>query len=130
MGATDRAFKRLLDIFGSLDSARSLLAGWISSITILIKLTSKGPVLYSQKRMGADGRIFTFYKFRTMPIDAEAKTGAVWATPSDDRATPIGKWMRRTSLDEIPQFFNVLRGDMSLVGPQARAARFREPVQT
>lgn len=117
VGATDRAFKRLLDILGSL-ILLILFSPVALTLAVLIKLTSKGPILYSQKRMGADGRIFTFYKFRTMPIDAEAKTGAVWATPSDDRATPIGKWMRRTSLDEIPQFFNVLRGDMSLVGPR------------
>ena len=94
VGATDRAFKRLLDIIGSL-ILLILFAPVALLISILIKLTSKGPILYSQQRMGADGRIFTFYKFRTMPIDAEAKTGAVWATPSDDRATPIGKWLRR-----------------------------------
>ncbi|MBI4404157.1 MAG: sugar transferase, partial [Deltaproteobacteria bacterium] len=65
-----------------------------------------------------DGRVFTLYKFRTMSTDAEKETGPVWATEDDQRKTPFGRWLRQTSLDEIPQFFNVLKGEMSLVGPR------------
>jgi len=117
VGATDRMLKRLFDILGS---AAFLLAfsPLYAVIALLIKLTSRGPIFYSQERMGADGHVFTLYKFRSMRIDAEKETGAVWAIQNDSRTTPIGKWLRRTSLDEFPQFYNVLRGDMSLVGPR------------
>jgi exopolysaccharide biosynthesis polyprenyl glycosylphosphotransferase len=84
----------------------------------LVRLSSKGPVLYRQERMGLDGRTFQCLKFRGMFVDAESRSGPVWARKDDDRVTPIGRWLRRTSLDEIPQFFNVLRGDMSVVGPR------------
>jgi Undecaprenyl-phosphate glucose phosphotransferase len=87
-------------------------------IAALIKLTSPGPVLFVQERMGLDGRSFLMLKFRSMRVDAEAVTGAVWARPSDDRRTRFGAFLRRTSLDELPQLWNVLRGDMSLVGPR------------
>jgi Undecaprenyl-phosphate glucose phosphotransferase len=87
-------------------------------IAIAVKLTSRGPVFYAQERMGLDGRTFKMYKFRSMRIDAEAATGAVWAQAGDDRRTPIGSFLRATSLDEIPQFWNVLVGNMSLVGPR------------
>jgi Undecaprenyl-phosphate glucose phosphotransferase len=87
-------------------------------IAIAVKLTSRGPVFYAQERMGLDGRTFKMYKFRSMRIDAEAATGAVWAKAGDDRRTPIGSFLRATSLDEIPQFWNVLVGNMSLVGPR------------
>ena len=110
-------FKRMTDF---VLSAIALLA--LSPILLLIavavKLTSKGPILYSQERMGLDGRTFHMLKFRSMRVDAEASTGAVWARPGDDRRTPIGTFLRSTSLDELPQFWNVLRGDMSLVGPR------------
>jgi Undecaprenyl-phosphate glucose phosphotransferase len=117
VGATDRAMKRLVDIVGSL-SFLALFSPLYLAIAALIKLTSRGPIFYSQERMGADGKLFTLYKYRSMRIDAERDTGAVWAVPNDSRTTPIGKWLRRTSLDEFPQFFNVLKGDMSLVGPR------------
>lgn len=87
-------------------------------ITLLIKLTSKGPIFYFQERMGLDGRTFQMIKFRTMKIDAESKTGAVWAVSNDERKTSIGSFLRKTSLDELPQLFNVLLGQMSLVGPR------------
>jgi exopolysaccharide biosynthesis polyprenyl glycosylphosphotransferase len=116
-GASDRVLKRLFDILGSL-AFMLVFSPVYLAIAILVRLTSKGPIIYSQLRMGADGRVFTFYKFRSMRIDAESVTGAVWAVKNDDRTTPIGHWLRRTSLDEIPQFFNVLRGDMALVGPR------------
>src|SRR5690606_5625571 len=88
------------------------------AIAIIIKLTSKGPVLYSQERMGLDGKTFKMLKFRSMRTDAEAQTGAVWAQENDPRVTWIGSILRKTSLDELPQLFNVLKGDMSCVGPR------------
>ncbi len=88
-------------------------------IAILIKLTSPaGPVLFRQPRVGLHDRRFTVYKFRSMIPDAEAQTGPVVASPNDDRATPVGRVLRRLSLDELPQLFNILKGDMSLVGPR------------
>jgi Undecaprenyl-phosphate glucose phosphotransferase len=87
-------------------------------ILILVKATSKGPAFYSQERMGLDGKIFSMLKFRTMETQAEKETGPVWASKSDSRRTPIGTFLRRTSMDELPQFLNVLRGDMSIVGPR------------
>lgn len=85
---------------------------------LLVKLSSPGPIFYKQERMGLDGKKFMCIKFRGMYVNAEEKSGPVWAKKSDDRTTSIGKWLRKTSLDEIPQFFNVLRGDMSIVGPR------------
>jgi Undecaprenyl-phosphate glucose phosphotransferase len=117
VGATDRAMKRLVDILGSL-AFLLVFSPLYFTIAVLIKLTSRGPIFYSQERMGADGKLFTLYKFRSMRVNAEGETGAVWAVPNDSRTTPIGKWLRRSSLDEFPQFFNVLKGDMSLVGPR------------
>jgi lipopolysaccharide/colanic/teichoic acid biosynthesis glycosyltransferase len=105
-------------------------------IAIAIKLTSRGPVLYTQERVGLDRRIpgveagnhrrtvdlgglpFTIYKFRTMRVDAEQATGAVWATQNDPRITPVGRFLRQYRLDEIPQLLNVLRGEMNIVGPR------------
>ncbi|MDH5477126.1 MAG: undecaprenyl-phosphate glucose phosphotransferase [Nitrospinota bacterium] len=87
-------------------------------IAVAIKLESEGPLLYIQERMSLGGEPFTIYKFRTMKVDAEKETGAVWANPGDDRRTWFGAFLRRTSLDELPQLFNVLTGKMSLVGPR------------
>ena len=87
-------------------------------ISIVIKLTSYGPVLYRQQRMGLDGRRFEMLKFRTMVDDAESKTGPIWSTDDDPRITHVGRWLRRSSFDELPQLLNVLRGEMSLVGPR------------
>lgn len=87
-------------------------------IAILIKVSSPGPVFYAQKRLSWNGREFSMYKFRTMPTDIEAKSGPVWATNGENRATGIGRVLRKTSLDELPQFWNVLKGDMSIVGPR------------
>jgi Undecaprenyl-phosphate glucose phosphotransferase len=87
-------------------------------LAVLVKLTSRGPVLYRQPRMGLNGRTFEMLKFRSMRLDAERETGPVWAVRGDDRCTPLGRLMRRWSLDELPQLFNVLKGDMSLVGPR------------
>ncbi len=92
--------------------------------SILIKLDSEGPVLYRQERLGADGRTFMMYKFRTMHRDAEKNTGPVWARPNDPRCTRVGRVLRRTNLDELPQVLNILRGEMSLVGPRPERAYF------
>ena len=94
-------------------------------IAVLVKLTSRGPVLYKQRRMGLDGYQFDVYKFRTMRADAEA-AGPVWSKREDPRRTRIGSFMRRTSLDELPNLFNVLKGDMSLVGPRPERPEFIE----
>jgi len=93
-------------------------------IAILVRLTSKGPALYRQNRVGRWGREFGMLKFRTMREDAEEGTGPVWASRDDPRVTPIGRLLRRSRLDEIPQLFNVLRGDMSLVGPRPERPQF------
>jgi Undecaprenyl-phosphate glucose phosphotransferase len=87
-------------------------------IAIAVKLTSSGPVLYRQQRMGLDGRRFEMLKFRTMVHHAESLTGPIWSIDGDPRVTAVGKWLRQTSLDELPQLMNVLRGEMSLVGPR------------
>jgi len=109
--------KRALDIAISL-IAIALLSPFMLLIAVLIRLTSPGPVLYRQERMGIGGDIFHILKFRTMAVDAEAATGAVWARKGDPRRTMPGSILRATSLDELPQLFNVLKGDMSLVGPR------------
>jgi sugar transferase (PEP-CTERM system associated) len=85
---------------------------------LAVRLTSAGPVLYRQVRVGMDGIPFTLYKFRSMRADAEAQTGAVWATKDDPRVTPLGRTLRKLRIDEIPQLFNVLKGEMSVVGPR------------
>ncbi len=87
-------------------------------IAIAIKVGSEGPVIYRQKRLGLRGRVFTIYKFRSMRHDAEKHSGAVWAMQDDPRVTRIGKFLRATHLDELPQLINVIKGDMSLVGPR------------
>lgn len=89
-----------------------------------VKLTSPGPIVYRQQRVGLHGRVFTVLKFRSMRADAEAKTGAVWARKNDSRITPIGRFLRKTRLDELPQLLNILRGDMSLVGPRPERPEF------
>ncbi len=98
-------------------------------LAIGVKLSSPGPILYKQKRMGLDGRTFNIYKFRSMPIGAEKKTGAVWATKEDGRKTGFGAFMRKFNLDEIPQFYNVLQGRMSIVGPRPERPVFIEKFQ-
>ena len=84
----------------------------------LVRLTSTGPAIYTQKRVGRGGRVFTLYKIRTMFNDCESLTGPQWSTPGDPRITPVGRVLRKLHLDELPQLWNVLRGDMSLVGPR------------
>jgi len=109
--------KRTMDlIVGAIALCLSLPA--MAVIAIVVRLTSPGPVLYRQQRMGLDGRRFEMLKFRTMVENAEGVTGPVWATDDDSRVTAVGRWLRQTSLDELPQLINVLRGEMSLVGPR------------
>ncbi len=95
-------------------------------IGLLVKLTSRGPVFYCQQRMGLEDRPFWMWKFRTMRVDAERAGGAVWTTRNDERCTPLGAWLRRWSLDELPQLFNVILGEMSLVGPRPEREVFVE----
>jgi Undecaprenyl-phosphate glucose phosphotransferase len=117
--------KRAFDVvFGAL--ALAVTAPAMLGIAVALKLSSRGPVLYVQERMGLDGRPFRMLKFRTMRPDAEVATGPVWARPDDPRRTRLGAVLRRFSLDELPQLWNVLRGDMSLVGPRPERPSFVE----
>jgi Undecaprenyl-phosphate glucose phosphotransferase len=109
--------KRAMDIALSL-VALILLSPLMLLIALAVKLTSKGPVFYRQERCGLNGQPFGMLKFRSMRMDAEAQTGAVWASQNDPRRTCLGSFLRSTSLDELPQLINVLWGDMSLVGPR------------
>jgi sugar transferase (PEP-CTERM system associated) len=93
-------------------------------VAILVKLTSPGPALIRQQRVGKNDRLFTLYKFRSMVTDAESRSGPVWAQRNDPRITPVGRWLRRFRLDELPQLFNVLKGDMSMVGPRPERPEF------
>ena len=90
----------------------------VLAAALLVKLTSRGPVFYSQRRVGVGGRNYTLYKIRTMFHDCERFTGPRWATVQDPRITPVGRWLRRLHVDELPQLWNVLRGEMNLVGPR------------
>jgi lipopolysaccharide/colanic/teichoic acid biosynthesis glycosyltransferase len=85
---------------------------------LLVRLTSRGPAIYTQSRMGHRGKVFTLYKIRTMVHECESLTGPRWALPGDPRVTPVGRVLRRLHLDELPQLFNILKGEMSLVGPR------------
>jgi exopolysaccharide biosynthesis polyprenyl glycosylphosphotransferase len=95
-------------------------------VAALVKLSSRGDVFYRQERMGLDGKPFMIYKFRSMYDDAEAETGPVFASEQDPRRTPLGKLLRRSNVDELPQLWNVLRGDMSIVGPRPERPFFVE----
>lgn len=98
-------------------------------IALCIKLDSKGPVIFKQERLGKDGKSFTMYKFRSMYTDAEAE-GPRWADRDDDRCTKVGCFLRKTRLDELPQFWNILKGEMSLVGPRPERAYFYDEFET
>jgi sugar transferase (PEP-CTERM system associated) len=93
---------------------------------LAVRLTSPGPILYRQRRVGINGKVFNVLKFRSMYVDAEARTGAVWAKKDDPRITPVGKWLRKLRLDELPQFWNVVKGDMVIVGPRPERPEFVE----
>jgi Undecaprenyl-phosphate glucose phosphotransferase len=115
--------KRAFDLVGGA-LALAVTAPVMLAIAAAVRLTSPGPVFYRQERMGLDGRRFQMLKFRTMGVDAEAGTGPTWAVPDDPRRTRLGAFLRRTSLDELPQLLNVLRGEMSLVGPRPERPSF------
>lgn len=119
--------KRLFDLFGAIFGLL-LLSPFIPAIALAIKVSSPGPVFYKQLRVGKSTPekmvFFEIIKFRTMYQDAEQRTGAVWATENDPRITPVGRFLRKTRLDEIPQLFNVVMGDMSLIGPRPERPSF------
>jgi putative colanic acid biosysnthesis UDP-glucose lipid carrier transferase len=120
--------KRASDLFVA---GLGLLFLWplLLLIAIAIRITSSGPALYAQERVSRDGKIFKMYKFRTMPVDTEKESGPVWATSEDKRPTPLGSLLRRSSLDELPQLFNVLNGSMSFIGPRPERPYFVEQFQ-
>lgn len=119
--------KRIIDIAGAV-TAIIVLSPFLFMAALVIKLSSKGPVLFVQKRCGKDGKVFNMYKFRSMCVDAEKKleqirylneaNGSIFKIKDDPRLTKVGKFIRKTSIDELPQLINILRGDMSLVGPR------------
>ncbi len=109
--------KRAFDLVGSACLILACLPLW-TILAVLIKAGSRGPIFYHQERIGLDGRVFRIFKFRSMRVDAETDSGPVWARPEDPRRTRLGAWMRRWNIDETPQFLNVFRGEMSLVGPR------------
>ena len=123
--STYHSYKRWFDTFAAIVM---LIPGIpiILTLMLLVKLTSKGPAVYSQVRVGKEGKLFTMYKIRTMRTDAEEKTGAVWAVKKDPRTTFVGRILRKLHLDELPQLFNVLRGNMALVGPRPERPEFVE----
>ncbi|HKI83176.1 MAG TPA: undecaprenyl-phosphate glucose phosphotransferase [Candidatus Krumholzibacteria bacterium] len=125
LSGMDRIIKRTFDILSSF-LALVLLSPLLLLLAILVKLNSRGPVLYRQDRLGRDNRVFAMLKFRTMRIDAETDSGPVWTVQNDPRRTWTGRVLRRFSLDELPQLWNVLKGDMSMVGPRPERAHFAE----
>lgn len=123
-----KEFKRVIDILFSIIFLIVLSPVWII-ILIGTKLSSRGPVIFSQIRVGKGGELFTMYKFRSMRLDAEKQTGPVWAQKNDPRVTAFGSFLRKTHLDEIPQFINVIKGDMSIVGPRPERPHFVDKLQ-
>lgn len=122
------AFKRLFDISMALAGLTVLFVPMLL-IAAVIKADSKGPVLFRQERLGKDGVPFVMYKFRSMYTNAE-ENGPRWAEKGDWRCTPVGRYLRRTRLDELPQLINILRGDMSFVGPRPERAFFYDEFET
>ncbi|HID95235.1 MAG TPA: undecaprenyl-phosphate glucose phosphotransferase [Candidatus Latescibacteria bacterium] len=125
MPAWERKVKRLMDVVVSVIVLVGFAPLWLL-VSLLIKLDSKGPVFFNQERIGKDGRRFIIHKFRSMVVDAERSTGPVWARKNDPRVTRVGRLLRRLRIDEVPQFWNVLRGEMSLVGPRPERPFFVE----
>lgn len=123
--------KRVMDIFGSI-AAIIVSSPVMLLMCILIKATSPGPLIYKQERVGLHNKTFWMYKFRSMEIQPESEEKKAWTVKNDPRVTGIGKFMRRTSIDELPQLFNILKGDMSLVGPRPErpffVEKFREEI--
>jgi lipopolysaccharide/colanic/teichoic acid biosynthesis glycosyltransferase len=105
------------------------LSPLLLALVVIVRLTSKGSAIYTQERVGLYGRIFTVYKFRSMRMDAEKGTGAVWSQPGDPRVTSVGRLLRWTHLDELPQLFNILRGEMALIGPRPERPEIVEKLE-
>ena len=124
-----RAVKRVIDVVFSF-LFLVVTSPLLFIIAAAVKFSSKGPVFYKQRRMGLNGKHFNMLKFRSMPVNTESSTGAVWATSGENRATKVGAFLRRTSLDELPQFLNVLKGDMSIVGPRPERPVFIDEFKT
>lgn len=122
-GPFDYLLKRVFDFILSL-IGMIILSPILILIAAMVKIASPGPIFYGQERMGLDGRYFKMWKFRSMKVDAEKETGAVWAVQDDPRRTRLGSFLRATSLDELPQLWNVVTGDMSLVGPRPERPMF------
>jgi sugar transferase (PEP-CTERM system associated) len=118
-----RIVKRVLDICIAA-TALVVLFPVLLAVALAVRMTSRGPILYHQRRVGQSGRLFYVHKFRSMLADAEASTGAVWAQKGDSRITPVGRFLRRTRLDELPQLWNILCGHMSVVGPRPERPEF------
>ncbi|HIX25328.1 MAG TPA: undecaprenyl-phosphate glucose phosphotransferase [Candidatus Lachnoclostridium avicola] len=121
----NKFMKRTVDIFGAI-VAIILFSPVMLVTAILVKVTSPGPVIFCQERVGLHNRPFKMYKFRSMEVQAPSDEKSKWTTPHDPRVTPVGRFIRKTSIDEMPQFFNVLKGDMSLVGPRPERPFFVE----
>ncbi len=128
LNASLKVYKRVFDVFLSVITI-ILAAPLIPLIALMIKLDSRGPVFFRQVRVGAREKQFVLYKFRTMLQDAESATGAVWSQKNDPRITRLGRFLRKTRLDEIPQLYNVLRGDMSFIGPRPERPEFIEALK-
>ena len=123
-----RVLKRILELTFSVISILFCLPFWLA-IALLIKIDSRGPVFYTQSRSGRDGKLFKIIKFRSMIFNAESKTGPVWAEKEDSRITTLGKFLRRLHIDETPQLINILKGDMSIVGPRPERPYFIEKLK-
>ncbi len=117
--ALQRVYSFLIALIGCVLAVPLFLLVWLA-----VRLSSPGPAIYSQARVGFRGRVFKVLKFRSMYVDAEARTGAVWASKNDPRITPVGRWLRKLRLDELPQLVNVLKGDMAIVGPRPERPEF------
>jgi len=118
-----RVIKRVIDVVTAC-ALFVLVAPGLMLVAVLIKLEDGGPVIFSQKRVGRRGVSFTLNKFRSMHVDAEAETGPTWAQTDDPRVTRVGRWLRALRIDEIPQLWNVLKGEMSFVGPRPERPEF------
>lgn len=125
LGRRDLSLRRMVDLFGAVFLMIVLFPLYII-VSLAIKIESKGPVFYSQLRVGRNGKEFRIYKFRSMVQDAEKASGPVWAQKNDPRITKVGHFMRKTRIDELPQLINVLSGDMSFIGPRPERPFFVE----
>ena len=121
----NQSMKRAVDVLGGL-VAVVVFSPVMLIAAILVKTTSKGPLIYKQERVGLHNKPFYMYKFRSMEVQEESREKTCWTVKNDPRVTLVGKFMRRTSIDELPQLFNVLKGDMSLVGPRPERPQFVE----